>query len=282
MAPFQPVLFLAGAAVAIAASNEMGPAAFMWPPDRAWSEQMDNTPPCGSVALVTNRTKFPLTGGKVALVAQDDSYRAQLSISFSNDPQTQSDFGYVLNTAPIAELDPGHTCLDIPNPPSTIAPGTNATIQIIYTADFDRPENQTFYACADITYVTDFNPANIPCFNSTVPEDVPAPTSTGIPTNLPGHGDEGPPLELPSSEPSSVPVTDGPGARLSSGAIAGVVVGVVVGLGLIAGLAFLFYRERQRKNRLIRQRDSARGVKWVEDPAKDSVSAETIRMGNMS
>jgi hypothetical protein len=245
-------------------------------------------------------------GGKVALVAQDDSYRAQLSISFSNgnpnplspfgtiptsklsinllkqDPQTQSDFGYVLNTAPIAELDPGHTCLDIPNPPSTIAPGTNATIQIIYTADFDRPENQTFYACADITYVADFNPASIPCFNSTVPEDVPAPTSTGIPTNLPGHGDEGPPLELPSSEPSSVPVTDGPGARLSSGAIAGVVVGVVVGLGLIAGLAFLFYRERQRKNRLIRQRDSARGVKWVEDPAKDSVSAETIRMGNMS
>lgn len=44
------------------ASEKMGPAAFWWPPDRVWSEEMDNTPPCGSVASVTNRTAFPLSG----------------------------------------------------------------------------------------------------------------------------------------------------------------------------------------------------------------------------
>ncbi|GAB1314485.1 hypothetical protein MFIFM68171_04695 [Madurella fahalii] len=291
MAPLQPILFLTAAAGAMAASDDMGPAAFMWPRDRLWSGQVDNNPPCGSVESVTNRTPFPLSGGKVALVAQDDSYHAQLSISFSNDPRTQADFGYILNTAPIAEIDPGHTCFDIPNPPASIMPGTNATIQIQYTADFDRPENQTFYACADITYVADFNPNDIPCFNNTLDEDVPAPTATGIPTGLPGHGDNGPPLSLPSSDPSSSEGgtagggsnnNSGSGGGLSSGGIAGVVVGVVAGVALIAGLGLLFYRERQKKNRLIRQRDSARGVKWVEDPAKDSASAETIRMGTMS
>lgn len=123
----------------------------------------------------------------------------------------------------------------------------------------------------------------MPCFNRTQDEDVPAPTATGIPTGLPGHGDDGPPLELPSEDDNGEPAAAvGSGSGLSGGAIAGIVVGVVGGLALIAGLALLFYRERQKKNRLIRQRDSARGVKWVEEPAKDSVSAETIRMGNMS
>jgi hypothetical protein len=69
---------------------------------------------------------------------------------------------------------------------------------------------------------------------------------------------------------------------LSKGGIAGAVVGSVLGVALIAGLAFLFYRERQKKMRLVAQRDSGRGVKWVEEPGKDSVSADTIRMGNMS
>lgn len=192
------------------------------------------------------------------------------------DPKTQADFSYVLN---VPEVDPGHTCLPIPDPPAGVAAGTNATLQLRYTADFDRPENQTFYACADITYVAaaDFNPADVPCFNATDDQDVPAPTGTGIPSNLPGHGADGPPLDTPQQErrPAS-------GAGLSGGAIAGAVVGSVAGFVLILGLGFLFYRERQRKNRLIRQRDSARGVKWAEEPGKGSVSAETIRMGNMS
>lgn len=41
-------------------SANIGPAAFMWPPDRVWSADADNTPPCGSIAGVQNRTAFPL------------------------------------------------------------------------------------------------------------------------------------------------------------------------------------------------------------------------------
>ena len=42
-------------------SDDMGPVAFLWPPDRAWGAAQDNTPPCGSQAGVTNRTEFPLS-----------------------------------------------------------------------------------------------------------------------------------------------------------------------------------------------------------------------------
>ncbi|KAG7289168.1 hypothetical protein NEMBOFW57_005531 [Staphylotrichum longicolle] len=174
-------------------SENMGPAAFMWPPDRAWSGETDNTPPCGSASGVTNRTAFPVSGGKLAFTAQDDSYHAELSISFKSNPKSQSDFT-PLFTAPITELDPGHTCLSLADQTSSqqFTAGTNATIQVKYIADFDRPENQTFYACADITFVpaASFNGADVPCFNATDPIDVPAPTQTGTPTGLPGHETE--------------------------------------------------------------------------------------------
>lgn len=39
--------------------KSMGPAAFMWPPDRFWDPRYDNTAPCGSNAGPTNRTDFP-------------------------------------------------------------------------------------------------------------------------------------------------------------------------------------------------------------------------------
>lgn len=43
------------------AGKEMGPVAFMWPPDREWGAAQDNTPPCGSAASAGNRTDFPLS-----------------------------------------------------------------------------------------------------------------------------------------------------------------------------------------------------------------------------
>lgn len=158
-----------------------------------------------------------------------------------------------------------------------------------YTADFDRPENQTFYACADVVFVpaAAFNPADVPCFNASDPVDVPAPTVTGEPTGLPGHGEGGPPLVEDGGDDEEGE-GDG-GRRLSSGAIAGAVVGSVVGFALIVGLGLLFYRERERKKRLLRERDAGRAVKWVDDSqgrsqaGKDStsVAGESIRMGNL-
>lgn len=49
------------------AEDDMGPAAFLWPPDRVWGAAVDNTAPCGSNSGVTNRTQFPL--GKFLLLS---------------------------------------------------------------------------------------------------------------------------------------------------------------------------------------------------------------------
>ena len=56
---------LAGLALAVAVTSaaeydDMGPAAFLWPPDRVWSASADNNAPCGSVASPGNRTEFPM------------------------------------------------------------------------------------------------------------------------------------------------------------------------------------------------------------------------------
>lgn len=86
-----------------AEATDMGPAAFLWPPDRTWGAAQDNTPPCGSSAGVTNRTEFPLSkqatsstklqyfvtkqhlaNGEVSLVLQDESYNVNLAISYQN------------------------------------------------------------------------------------------------------------------------------------------------------------------------------------------------------
>lgn len=41
--------------------SDMGPAAFLWPSDRAFLEVNDNNAPCGSAAGVVNRTNFPMS-----------------------------------------------------------------------------------------------------------------------------------------------------------------------------------------------------------------------------
>lgn len=120
-----PLLALFGPSTASAqkphgeeAAGKMGPVAFMWPPDREWKADQDNTAPCGSSAGVNKRTSFP-TGkstfsyalcvafiwcrtffffffssvltlsqssvhGAVALIIQDESWDVQLGISYKN------------------------------------------------------------------------------------------------------------------------------------------------------------------------------------------------------
>ena len=139
----------------------------------------------------------------------------------------------MVDDASVSDLDPGHTCISIPNPPSRIVAGANATLQAIYTADWDAPHNQTFYACADITYVerADFQ-TRVPCFNATEPgED----DTDSRPSPNPKHdGDDD---------------HDGKGSSLSGGAIAGVVIGTVAGVAMIAAVALLVYRRQQQAKR---------------------------------
>jgi len=56
-----PIVCLLSTTVVGQMDDNMGPAAVLWPSDRAFSEANDNTAPCGSAAGVSNRTDFPMS-----------------------------------------------------------------------------------------------------------------------------------------------------------------------------------------------------------------------------
>lgn len=156
----------------------------------------------------------------------------------------------------------GHTCVNVADAPASVQPGANATFQIKYIADFDKPENQTFYACADITYVSAIanmgSGANM-CFNATEPgTDKNKPTKTAAPDSK-------------SSQSSG----------LSGGAIAGIVIGSLAGVALLGAGAFVVYRRKQRRLIVARQEQSARGVKWENHSARDSASHGSVQLENL-
>ncbi len=293
------------------ATEGMGPAAFMWPPDRVWSAAADNTAPCGSIAGIVNRTTFPLResrsfvisitthltssleNGKVALVAQDESYDIELAISylagglyspsviyfphFANmvscvDPQSNSDFKNLIDMETFREMEMGHTCVPVDDAPDSVKAGANATLQIKYIADWDKPENQTFYACADITYVelADFQ-ERIPCFNATQPSDDDENTG-GSKGDKTGSGSE-------SSSTSSPSASKGK-SGLSGGAIAGIVIGSLAGVAALALAGFFVYRRKQQRMSVLRQQHTSRGVKW-DERERDSASNGSVRMNNL-
>ncbi|KAJ9638477.1 hypothetical protein H2204_004247 [Knufia peltigerae] len=259
-------------------SKTMGPVAFMWPPDRVWGAAQDNTAPCGSVAGVTNRTQFPLLNGQVALVAQDESWSVQVAISYSNNPTSNDDFQTIIAPMRIPELDEGHQCFPIVNPPADVETGSNATLQIKYVSDFDTDKNETFYACSDITYIpTSQFTYQVPCFNATIEDfNITEPSSSASGTAA------GASATAPAPSQSSRSSSSG----LSGGAIAGIVVGVVAGVGSIAGILLFFFWRRSARNKRLREHEaSVRAVKWDEQlagsPPTSRASTQDIALSNM-
>lgn len=72
-------------------------------------------------------------------------------IDRSQDPTSQSDF--TTEIVHTSEVQAGHQCYSAPAAPSTVVAGTNATIQLEYTAQYNGSAYEIFYACADIVRI---------------------------------------------------------------------------------------------------------------------------------
>jgi hypothetical protein len=166
------------------------------------------------------------------------------------------------------ELELGHTCVNVEDQADSVKSGTNATLQVKYIADWDKPENQTFYACADITFVEleKFQTA-IPCFNATQPSE-----------DENQGGDKSVTDGSPSANPS--PSSSKGKSGLSGGAIAGIVIGCLAGIAAVALAGFFIYRRKQQRMRVLRQQHSSRGVKW-DERERDSASNGSVRLNNL-
>ena len=162
----------------------------------------------------------------------------------------------LVSSSNFPDLEPGHECYAVPNPPSNISSGANATLQLSYLSTFDTDTNSTFYACADITYVplASFT-TNVLCFN--VSESSTSSSSSSTST---------------SSSISSGSNSSSNG--LSGGQIAGIVVGSVAGAAIIAVALFLLWGRHQRKV----QRDKVVAVRmsdWNGNQAQKTSSGES-------
>ncbi|OHW97276.1 GPI-anchored protein [Colletotrichum incanum] len=230
----------------VIADDKMGPAAFLWPPDREWSADADNTAPCGSTNGPGVRTEFPLdvqidltrrqiVNGKLALVAQDITRSVHLS--------SVSDFETFLAPSEVGSLDLGHTCVTVPSAPEGTAAGANATYRMLYVSNFedDESKRETFYACADVTFVDVFTNL-IPCFNATVSDpEVDVDETVNVTTTDSGGN-------TPHTADNFTAADSKNGSSgLSGGAIAGTVVGSIAGVSLLGLAAFLMWRRKNAK-----------------------------------
>lgn len=183
-----------------------------------------------------------------------------------SDPVSDHDFIPLIEPKKLAEQKPGHLCVPVKDAPPSVKPGTNATLQIKYTAIDDKPHSETFYACADITYVEFPNfKEDIQCFD--MPPDTGSGTNTGS-------------VAIGNSASDSSKGSSGGSGGLSGGATAGIVVGVVAAVSMLAA-GLMIYRRKQQRLRILRQQNSPRNVKWEEQP-RDSNSNKSVRLQNMS
>ncbi|CAG9954036.1 unnamed protein product [Clonostachys rosea f. rosea IK726] len=248
--------------------TNMGPAAFMWPPIGSGPGTLITPPLVVLLPLPTIATELTSLWGQVLSLPK-------MSLTTSSS---------ALLTCPFREMELGHTCVPVGDIPDYVKSGDFATFQIKYIADFDKPENQTFYACADVKFVEEkaFT-ISIPCFNATEPDadDEAGPgfdfhssvSSTAAPTSTAtGSSNSG-------SDSSKDGSSSSGGGGLSKGAIAGIVVGSVAGVAIILLAAIFLYRRRLQKNRVVRQQKFEQGVEGA--VGKDSTSNNSVRMNNL-
>jgi hypothetical protein len=182
------------------------------------------------------------------------------------DP-AESDFEDISGPGPMGDgdFDPGHSCLVVPDPPSDIAEGSNATFRLWYEASPEEEGGRTedYYACADVTFVAaeDFT-ESIPCFNVTE-EEPGISTDPDVNVTLTSSGSESSTSDsLSASEVAShvadaTDVDDGKKRGLSKGGIAGVVIGCVAAAALVIASVVLFIRYRRANSEARRAKEAA-------------------------
>ncbi|GKT46880.1 uncharacterized protein ColSpa_07061 [Colletotrichum spaethianum] len=233
----------------VIADDKMGPAAFLWPPDREWSADVDNTAPCGSTNGPGIRTEFPL------------------------DPKSASDFETFLGPSEVGSLDLGHTCVTVPNAPEGTAAGANATYRMLYVSNFedDESKRKTFYACADVAFVDVFT-NSIPCFNATVSDpEVDVDKTVNVTTTDSGGNTPHTAADFMATD------SDNGSLGLSGGAVAGVVIGSIAGASLLGLAAFFLWR---RKNASKNTMDKPMQQRWDAEKAVSETSSINSRSQN--
>ncbi|RHZ45931.1 uncharacterized protein CDV56_101901 [Aspergillus thermomutatus] len=230
-------------------AEDMGPVAFLWPPDRLWGAAES---PVWYEVFTTNMSYQ--VNGQLALVVKDESWNVQVAVSHKNNPLSNDDFETFISATRIPDIEVGHECYPVPNVPADVEAGSNATFQIKYTSDEDgAAKNETYYACADIIYVpTSQFTYQVPCFNVTADEFTAVTTTASAGSTATGTS---------SSSMATAKDAKKSSSGLSGGAIAGIVVGSVAAVAIGAILLF-GYRRLLQKYRFMRQKASTRNVNW--------------------
>lgn len=112
---------------------------------------------------------------------------------------------------------------------------------MLYVSNFDQDESkrETFYACADITFVDVFT-MSIPCFNATVSDpEVESDPSVNVTTTDSGGNTPHTAADFTAADNKS--------SGLSRGAIAGAVVGSIAGVSMLGLVAFFLWRRKSAK-----------------------------------
>lgn len=130
--------------------------------------------PCGGMPTSRNRTKWPITGGAVAL--QPGWFRGHstafiyINIGWGTIPPNMSNpmVSVFEITGPTNNPYPGTICLpQVPLPANmTVSPGDNATIQVVEAAK----HGAALFDCVDITFAEPEDVEEVTkdnCFNST-------------------------------------------------------------------------------------------------------------------
>ena len=274
-------LYLSSAALSTDRDDESSlqrPLAVIWPPQRENRGAQASTPPCGVPMGSSNRTEYPLSellfrailyislqqpaGGHIKLQVQQEIEHVQVAIahmigmrsSSSNkhacstysqerlDPLTNEDFALVFNASQTPALDRGQSCFSLPDPPISVQAGTNATLQVTYSAAPSIEERETLYSCADIVYV----PSSMvndqgACFNTS---DIGSTTTTTtrIP-QMPPSSSSG-----PLTSPSYDPISQSTSPDMPAGIVLGFVIGSIIGTGTVTMvIAALVYSWRARR-----------------------------------